>query len=176
MSLVAVGVIVGCAPPKPATKGPAKPVAASKPNLIDVTAGDATTIGKNNERIWRVYWTTARVSVPGGAQQINTGSMNGVHGQIFRKDSVVCSFKSDHGWADNTDKVLTLTDHVRIESQKPPILLLCDKVVYDGNRKFFRAVGHVHVLGTMGTVGTLDELWATPDLNRIASPGLFKQP
>jgi len=88
----------------------------------------------------------------------------------------ICDFKSDHGYADDVLKILTLTDHVRVSGREQKGVLECDKLVYYGNQKFFKATGHVRVLGTMNTVGTLEEVWATPDLKKIATPDMFNQP
>ncbi len=104
-----------------------------------------------------------------------TGSFKGVSGQIY-KTSPVCDFSSGSGYADDIAKILTLTNNVQIVGLKQKTTLTCDKLVYYGNQKFFKAQGHVRILGTMNMVGTLEEVWATPDLKKIASPDMFNQP
>ncbi len=144
---------------------------------MNVAQGDATCRGNRNEKVWLVHWSKAKILVPSDSgTKLKTGAMVGVHGEIFKKNNVACRFRSDDGDADNTQKILVLRHHVRIESPQPVVTLLADRVVYDGVRKLFKAKGHVQVQGTMGTVGTLDEMWANQDLTRIGSPGLFKQP
>ena len=99
--------------------------------------------------------------------------MKGVTGEIYNDKGVACKFKSDRGAANNLTKTLTLIDRVQVDSGDPKATLQCDRLIYDGNRKFLKAQGHVMATGTMRTVGTIDEVWATPDLKKIATPDMF---
>ena len=60
-----------------------------------------------------------------------------------------------------------------IESHDPNLTLKCEKLDYSGNEKILRAHKKVQVLGTIETVGTIEEIWATPDLKTIATPDMF---
>jgi len=145
--------------------------------VIGSKGGDATSKDKKNEKFWTIFWQTGEVTISSsGGGRLQTGLLHGVRGEIYKKNSVVCRYKADNGTADDATRILVLTDHVQIDSVSPHLTLTCDKVVYEGNKKFFKATGHVQVLGTMGTMGTLDEVWATSDLTKIASPSLFNQP
>lgn len=105
-----------------------------------------------------------------------TGKMKGVWGEIYKAKHVACTFKSDQGDASQATQILTLNDHVVVVAKDPIATLTCDRLVYYGAQKFFKAIGHVQIVGTTSSVGTIDELWATPDLKKFATPDMFKQP
>ena len=98
-----------------------------------------------------------------------------VTGEIFKDNKVSCTFSAVNGEGDRDSEILTLTNRVRVVSKAPACTVTCDKLIYYGDKKFFKAIGNVHVLGTMGSVGTIDEVWATADFQRIATPDMFNQ-
>lgn len=147
--------------------------------MIDAKTVKVEYKGAKNELLWTANIDLARFRQnPQQTRRGTTGTMTGVSGEIFSNSQVSCRYKSVHGTAVNnpTRRILTLTDQVQIDAVEPPGKLLCDKLIYDGIKKVFRAIGHVQVLGAIGSKGTLDEAWATPDLTRVASPELFDQP
>lgn len=99
-----------------------------------------------------------------------------VHGEIFKNERVVSTYKADTGSADKKSQILTLTGGVQVVSNDPKMTLTCDQLTYDSQRKLMKAKGHVAVTGELSTVGTLDELWSTSDFSKIASPELFDKP
>jgi lipopolysaccharide assembly outer membrane protein LptD (OstA) len=102
--------------------------------------------------------------------------MLGVTGTIFQAQRPVTTFRADRGEADRTHQMLTLEDHVRVTAIKDGSRLNCDRLVYDARGKFYRATGHVTILGPAGQVGTLSEVLTTPDLAVVATPELFPLP
>lgn len=175
--IVAVGMF-GCASPKEkVTKSsPDKKISSQTINARDFSDEYK---GEKNELLWNLKVDVGRFIVPqSGSKRGTTGSGTDVSGEIFDKGKVNCRYKAAHGDAINSpmNRTLTLSGHVEIDAVDPPGRLICDHLVYDGIKRFFKATGHVQVLGTLGTKGTLDEVWATPDLTKIASPQLFNQP
>jgi len=143
---------------------------------IETTEGFTTYHGSNGEKLWKVFWNKGEFTGSASGSKIaSTADMTGVHGEIYKAEKTASTFKADHGAANDETKILTLTDRVQIDSKDPAFTLTCDRVDYDGKLKIIKAHGHVRVLGTISTVGTLDDLWATPDFTKIASPKLFDQ-
>jgi len=111
-----------------------------------------------------------------GGNLSKEGVMNEVNGQIFKEEVVACTFSAKHGSMNSQSNILILTDNVHINAQDPKGTLTCDTLTYDGKKKFFKAHGHVQIAGTMGTMGPFDDVWATPHLDKVASPDRFDQP
>ena len=175
--------VVGCAAKDHESKGSSKdtsPAKAKPDNQFEVIRthnGEATDRGTNDERLWTIYWVDGDIYLPAkGPQKLDKGTMTDVHGEIYKDPVIASTFKAKYGTADKDSQILTLTDHVVINSSDPEFTLTCDKVIYDAKRKIVKAIGHVRVLGTLSTVGTIDELWGTPDFKKIASPQLFTKP
>ena len=126
--------------------------------------------------LWNVAWKTGEVTItPGDKSTGATGNMIGVSGEIYKKGKTACTFTSDKGGVDKLKTILTLIGHVKLVTKDPTATLECDRMVYDGKLKIVKAYGHVRISGTSNTEGTIDELWATPDLKKLASPDLFYQ-
>lgn len=175
--------MVGCAAKDHDSKGSPKApltIKAKTDNQFEVIKthnGEATDRGTKDERLWTIYWVDGDIDLPAkGPQKLDKGTMTDVHGQIYKDPVVASTFKAKHGTADREAQILTLTDQVEMISNDPDFTVTCDKVIYDAKKKIIKALGHVQVSGTLSTVGTIDELWATPDFKKIASPSLFEQP
>jgi hypothetical protein len=182
IAILVTALLVGCSSTtKPPTKKTTKPPIKKKPAPLIINATNVFDEykGAKNELLWNLKIENGTFNVAqAGSKAGTTGSGTNVSGEIFDKGKVNCRYKAKHGEAVNTptNRKLTLNDQVEVDAVDPPGRLLCDKLIYDGIKKFFIATGHVQVLGTLGTKGTLDEVWATPDLTKIASPELFNQP
>jgi len=101
--------------------------------------------------------------------------MNGVTGEIYQHIQTSSTFQAKQGQGDQVNQRLTLNGSVQVTSKDPAITLTCDRMVYDGKTKIIKAIGNVRVMGTMSTEDTIKELWATPDLKKIATPDMFYQ-
>lgn len=106
----------------------------------------------------------------------SAGVFKGVSGMIFQGTKTASKFRADTGQGDQKSQILTLSDHVVVTSADPEATMQCDRMVYDGKKKLIRAIGNVRVTGTMSTQDAIKELWATPDLKKIATPEMFAQP
>ncbi len=145
--------------------------------LIETNDGTAVYRGKNSERLWTVYWKRGEMAVAlKEGEKPKGGTLDDVHGQIFKVDKPASTYRADHGKVDRPSNTLNLRDHVRVESLDPKFTLTCDSLTYEGTPKIMKAKGHVEITGSLSTVGTVEELWTTADFSKIASPDQFNQP
>ena len=141
--------------------------------VVNLGASHAVRYGgnENREKLWDVNWQTAQLTILESNKFV--GRMQTVNGSIFQKGKVVCTYEAKEGIADKQQDLLDLRGSVKLVSLGYGEVLTCDEVVYDGTKKIAKAKGHVRAAGKMGSVTGPDELWATPDLKRIATPDLF---
>jgi hypothetical protein len=168
----------GCGSKPPATAPKKKPDKKEEVKLPDQTLnlpnGNSTQYSKDaaREPQWYVEWERAKVEVAqAGAQNAR---MEGVSGFLYKEGSKVVSFKATGGLANKAEDTLMLQGSVIVVSSDPKATLTCDRLIYDAKAKVIRALGHVNVVGQVGTIGTLSELWATRDLSVVATPDMFK--
>jgi len=150
-----------------------------KPLPVYVTAGDAYNRKPAPSRalLYHIKWTEAQLQA--SDEGIFAGTMEGVTGEIYDKDGkgkVASTFKGDHAEAAKATLLLTVTNHIQIESLDRKAMLTCDRVEWQGNEKMYKAFGNVVVRGTFGELTGLNEVWATDDLAFISTPDAFKRP
>jgi hypothetical protein len=153
---------------------------------VNLGPGDAMAREKTAARdpLYHVKWQSAVAQASDNG--IFAGSMEGVTGEMYNKGQIANTFKADHARAERATDILTLTDHVQLDTKETvsesggPLreirkaTLTCDKLEWHGKEKYVVATGNVKVLGTYGALTGLNEVWATPDLKTIASPSMFK--
>ncbi|MGV3615640.1 MAG: hypothetical protein ACO1SV_09935 [Fimbriimonas sp.] len=153
----------------------------------DLKQPDGTT---KQETLWDVEWESSQAQPEEGGK----ATLRTVNGRIFTDGKPSARFKADGGRVDQKKQLLILRGNVEIVSvgdfkikvatpNKPassdpgdPITLTCDQVRYeakDPKRVVIKARGKVRVQSKTGTFGPTAELWATPDLNVVATPNLF---
>lgn len=188
MVLIAALVIGGCGK-KSADKD--KPEDEKKDEIpattVHTSAGSATISNEKLQPVWFVKWKNGQIDLtktktlthengkPKESEGVGPthGALEGVDGQFFVNGKPNSTFRSEDGSGDKDRQVLTLWNNVHVISSDPKGELTCDKLIYDAAKKRIQALGHVRVVGKVGTVGTLSEVWATPDLKTIATPELF---
>jgi len=129
--------------------------------------------------LWYIEWkeTTMRLTPQG----LTGGSMKNVSGHLFDNDAPGSQFQADTGQGFTVNRKLTklvLDGNVRVErfaagSKESEAVLTCDSITYDATNEVIHAKGHVRIKGKVGTIGTLSEVLATKNLDRIATPGMF---
>ncbi len=130
----------------------------------------------SRERAYDIHWKTSDLTFDEKTKNY-FGTMVGVSGTIFEKDKPAATFTSEEGEADKSGtSKLTLRGHVRVISTDGQSELTCDKVVWLVDEKTIKASSLVKVRGRNGIVGPMDDLWATPDLKRVATPDMFGKP
>lgn len=154
---------------------------------VHTSAGSATISNEKLQPVWFVRWKSGQIDLTktktvthenGKSKESEGvgpthGALEGVDGKFFVNGKPNSTFRSEDGSGDKDTQVLTLWNDVHVISSDPQGELTCDKLIYDATKKRIRALGHVRVVGKVGTVGTLSEVWATPDLKTIATPELF---
>lgn len=123
------------------------------------------------EPLWDVQWQKGDVITKD--QGVTGGMLRNVTGQLYNHSRPGTKFKGDEAKAFQLAQTLTLIGNVKMTSLDPAVTLTCDRVFYDAKRKVIKAFGNVKVTSRMGTIGTLTELWTTPDLKVVATPNLF---
>ena len=168
---------MGCSGEKPTGKSAKKdpePKKPSKPQNINIVDGTTDYFGTTGNKLWTISWKTGHASInPSDPQADTSGILDDVSGVIFQKAVESSQFRADHGVGNKKSKMLKLTDSVVIRSHDPQLTLDCEQVDYSGNEEIVRAQKNVRVLGTIETVGTIEEVWASPDLKTIATPDMF---
>lgn len=183
-TLLTLLIVAGCA--KPAHNEAKKPKEEKPLELpvqtVETNSGSTTQFSADptRERQWDVAWEKAEVDF--AKKGPSAGTMQGVSGKIYQKNAVASTFRAQSGLADKAKQTLMLVDDVHVYSPDPKDPskndgeLMCDRLVYDAAKKIVKAQGHVRFVGTVGTIGTLSEVWATPKLDKVATPDLFDTP
>lgn len=124
------------------------------------------------EPLWDIRWQKGSVMTK--EEGVVGGTLQTVDGQLYSHSKPGTRFSGDRANAVQLTQILTLTGNVKMVSKEPSATLTCDRMVYNAKRKLIKAYGRVQVVSRMGTVGTLAELWSTPDLKVVATPNQFE--
>lgn len=165
---------------KSTTKKPEPPAISSQ--TIHTTEGSGTfnDDSPNRNPLWDLKWK----AVTAEAGEKGTALVDTVSGTLYAKakgagsEPSTATFSADGAKVEQAIKRLTLRGNVTIVSREPKATLTCNEIVYEAPNKTNRVVkarGRVLVQFESGTLGPIDELWATPDLNKIATPGMFRE-
>lgn len=172
--------VVACGKPAPKAEAPAKPPAEKKEEpsplndqVVNLGQGKATIRDDAAKRdpLWDVEWQSAQLQVEDQGQ--GSGTMRGVSGTIFSEGKPVAKFSADGGRGDRQAQTLLLRGNVRVVSDSPQGTLVCDRILYVAKEKVIKAQGNVRVTSPQGTIGTMSEIWTSPDLSVVATPELF---
>lgn len=150
-------------------------ISAMAGDTIGVAPGDGTYSDSAGKPLWDVKWEVAQIDPKDGGK----AALRTVSGKIYEKGKAETTFEAEAARIDRKKQILVLHGAVRIVSSDPAATLTCDLLRYEAanpKRRVIKAVGNVRVDGAVGSMGPTDELWASPDLNVIATPSLFDQP
>ncbi len=103
------------------------------------------------------------------------GDMDTVDGTIFKDDKQASKFSAEKGHAEKGTGVLTLSGNVVVRAENPTVIMRCDQVEWDARIQILKAKGNVRFDETGYTLGTMKELWCSPDLRHIATPELYSK-
>lgn len=167
--------VIGCgggkSPNKTASKAPEKEEPARE---LFTEAGDATRFSEEGERrkLWTVKWGTAYLRY-GSEGQVG-GTMDGVTGQLYKDDKVVSTYKAQKAIADEVTGELTLQGEVEVFSPEQKSTLRSETLIWASKgREIIKAKGRVRLESPLYLAGEVPELWAEPDLSRVATPEVF---
>ncbi|MFI5387404.1 MAG: LPS export ABC transporter periplasmic protein LptC [Fimbriimonadales bacterium] len=175
--MLALAALAGCVAKKPVANQPKekeKPVLEQQ-MIVNTPEGEATQRNPKTRQVtYHVRWKKAQINVEDKGPF--AGNMESVSGEIYDKKGIASTFSGDLAKASKETQFLTLTGHVVVISNREKATITCDRVEYHGDEKIVKAFGNVQVQGTYGMLSGLNEIWATPDLNYKATPGMFKKP
>ena len=126
------------------------------------------------ERIWTVRWKTAEIEYTDPKEY--GGWMEGVEGTLYQHGKPVSTFRADRGRANKATETLQLEGNVQVRGTRLGATLRAARLEWDAKREIVRALQGVTIEGEWGTTGPYEELWATPNLDRIATPSQFDKP
>jgi hypothetical protein len=174
-----VAAVIGCnASPKQSQKSlevtPESPRPAL-PSVINTGAGTADTFSKQSRRqkIWTVKWQRSRFTPDRQGKQA-VANLEGVTGTIYRDGKAIATFKSQNGIVDSAKEYLELAGSVVLTSLKFKATLTADLVSYLESERIVRCSGKIQVVNPDGILELSDPLWATPELDMVGSPEIFK--
>lgn len=100
--------------------------------------------------------------------------MDVVTGQLYKDDKLVSTYKAQKAIADEVTGELTLQGQVEVYSPEEKSTLRSETLVWASKgREIIKAKGRVRLESPLYLVGEVPELWAEPDLSRVATPEVF---
>ena len=159
--------LVGCggkaAKPKPAEKTPIKQI------HLNLSKGSAPHFGPppKSELEWKLYWQEGKVAADKSKDM--DGDFKQVRAEIFNHGVIQTTVNGDQARGSRAPNRLVLSGNIVISAVDQATTLTCSGATYDAGSKTYRATGKVIVKSNSGTLGPLDELWATEDLRRFSS-------
>lgn len=139
---------------------------------VESNNGEATIKDENLRPLYHVKWQKAQVVA--SDKGIFATDMDNVQGEFFKDGRVSSRFQGDHARADRLKQLLVITGGVRATSAEQGTDVLCDRLEWHAIEKIARAFGNVRAHGSYGTLIGLNEAWASPDLQEIATPSLLQ--
>jgi hypothetical protein len=186
--LFALVLAAGCAGPKSAPKAAKNEPPKEDERLqdpINIGPGEGTYRDETPERnpLWKVQWDESVVEPKDRGKAV----LSEVRGEFFPegepgKAKPPVPFRGDFARVDQEQEILWLRGNVRVTSGDPKAALTCDSLRYerynqkDPKARVIKATGNVRIVGPMGTIGPVTELWATSDLAVAATPEMFGRP
>lgn len=176
--------IAGCASGAPGGKAratnPGKPFSTAL-----VAAGTVLTrYGYSDKghriKLWNIRWQTADLAFDDSGEF--SGTMEGVHGVLFKDGRESSTFEARTGTADKSSRVLLLEGSVVVESKDPSVKskdpsgrMECESMRWDPDREIIEATGNVRLETKEGILGPFDSLWFSPELKVAGTPDMFKE-
>ncbi|MCW5938093.1 MAG: hypothetical protein KF884_08945 [Fimbriimonadaceae bacterium] len=170
---VALALALGCGPSQRVTPGP-KPLAESPAveRKIRAESPEVTVRGEDGEVAYVVRAETSKMTV--GEEGAASGALSGVSGEIRKGGQTASKFKATSGEVDQKARTLTLQGEVTVTDEARGIVLKAQRVFYAEAKGRIEASGQVTVSSGSALLGPVDALWASPGLERVATPDLYK--
>jgi hypothetical protein len=162
----------GAAPTAAAPETPAAE-APDDAKVVHFASGSGKRFSDGPERrlLWSVEWERGRVEY--ADDQRFGGEMEGLRGAITLEGEESSTFRAAQGIASRERGLLALQGGVELVSKTHELTLTCDEIEWDADAQIVKARGNVSIEGAVGSMGPVSELWASPDLKRVATPDLF---
>ncbi len=124
--------------------------------------------------LWEVAWESAEVAFQSEGGSV--GALKQAKGALFQDGEKVSEFSAGRAVAQQKEKRLTLSDGIEIRALKFDAAMVCDSIVWDASGPWIKARGRVRFAGeAVPLTLTYDEIWASPDLSRIATPDMLDE-
>ena len=167
---------IGCGGKKPDAKAPPKvPEKAEIPPIVNLESGSADTFSSKlpREKLWTIRWKQAQVRP--NTESTGTGSFETVSGEILDGEAVSNRYEAKQGKVNTSERTVELIGNVRLTSTKVDAVLTCDRVSYRESDKIVKAMGNIRVTSPQGEIQMDGPLWATPGLEKVGSPEVFRK-
>jgi hypothetical protein len=123
------------------------------------------------EKLWTIRWKKAQLDF--AAKDDYGGMLETVEGTFFRAGKEASRFRAQFGEADKRAETLLLRGDVVVVGRDPAVTLRAQRLEWDALRGIVKARQDVTIQGEFGSMGPFKELWATPELDHIATPAKF---
>lgn len=167
--------IAGCGGGKSANKtAPKAPEKEEQARELFTEAGDATRFTQDGVRrkLWTVRWESAYLRYASNGAV--GGDMDVVTGSLYKDDKVVSTYKAKKAVADEVTGELKLEGDVEVYSPEQNSTLRSETLIWASKgREVIKAKGRVRLESPLYVAGEVPELWADPDLGRVATPEVF---
>ncbi|MBS1723964.1 MAG: hypothetical protein JSS66_13545 [Armatimonadetes bacterium] len=161
-----------CGPaPKVTRPGGAGPSAPPVSGIV-TTNPEITVRSEDKRSAFVVNAKQSNVTV--GAAGPTSGGLDDVDGRIEKDGKVLSRFQAPSALIDKDKGTLLLKSAVKVTDLERGLTLKAESVFYDQGKGRIEARGSVTVTSEAMQMGPLPELWASPDLTKIATPGKFK--
>ncbi|MBS1720726.1 MAG: LPS export ABC transporter periplasmic protein LptC [Armatimonadetes bacterium] len=144
----------------------------------DVTVQSGSFTARNEKSATRevqytVHWTEADLEID-PSKKGGMAKVRGITGELFEDGKVSATFAASEGVLNQLEKTMKVKGQVKVTSKATPDTLTCEEMDYAAKDEIIKARGKVYWTGPNGKVGPMDELWASRDLKRVATPNLFQ--
>lgn len=166
----------GCGGKKSETRAQPKPAEKTEiPPVVNLESGSADTFSSKlpREKLWTIRWKQAQVRPAN--ESTGTGTFESVSGEILEGDVVSNRYEAQQGKVNTTERTVELIGNVRLTSAKVSAVLTCDRVSYRESDKIVKATGNIRVTSPQGEIQMDGPLWATPGLEKVGSPEVFRK-
>jgi len=168
--------VSGCGGKKPEAKATSKPPEKAEiPPIVNLESGAADTFSSKlpREKLWTIRWKQAQVRPD--SESTGTGSFEIVSGEILEAEAVSNRYEALQGKVDTARRTVELVGKVKLTSTKVDAVLTCDRVTYRESDKIVKATGNIRVTSPQGELQMDGPLWATPGLEKVGSPEVFRK-
>lgn len=173
LALAALVFVSSCAPP--AAKKPAnatKPEAGKKEETTTIATGKVEAVAKDEKgrTVLSVRADTSEIEV---GDSVGVSNLKAVDGEIYEEGKLKSRFRADRGKLDQVKRLIHAEGNVVVKAPDGAIALRADAIDYrDGGNRIV-AKGRVTVSSEAWKFGPFEDLYATPDLQRVGTPDRF---
>lgn len=165
--------MASCAPPAP--KKPAEapaPVKDEEPATTKLATGKVEVLATDEQgkAVIRVRAASSDIEV---GKQVGVSQLKTVEGEIYKAGKLESKFRADRGTVDQVKRLIDAKGNVVVKDSDGSVALRADAIHYKDGSGRIEAKGRVTVSSEAWRIGPFADLYATPDLQRVATPDRF---